>query len=720
VSAEHSVVAPALRAMLEARSVAVVGASAQPGSFGAELLRQLRVGGFDGPIYPVNPRYTEIDGLPCAASIREVPGPVDLVILGVGNAGLEESLRTAAEAGARSAVICASGHSIDGAPGPPLPERLQAIAREHTMAVCGGNGMGFVNLERHLRATGYSQDAHLKAGPVTFLTQSGSSFSALLRNQRGIRFNLAVSGGDELVTTMAEYLEYALELASTRVVAVFIEAIRAPERFRRALELAAARDIPVVALKAGHGEFARRMVTAHSGAIAGEDAAYEALFEHTGVLRVEGLDELADTVELLCAGRVAAAGGLATVHDSGGERTHVIDVAAACGVPLADIGEATRERLARVLGPGLPPVNPLDAWDTTGNAYEVFTSSLRALHDDPHTAAVALAVDLVADEGDDVYPAIAMETAAVTTKPFAVLCNLRSAIDQDKARVLREAGIPVLEGTETGVRAIGHALSRRDFRMRRSTEVPPPAPDLRRLEHWRARIVSGPLGETASMELLRAYGLPTVRCVEVVDVESALAAAAEIGWPVALKTSAPGIAHKTDSDGVRLDLAGETALRLAYHDLESRLGPRMTIAAMVPHAAGNVELHLGIVVDDQFGPLVVVAPGGVLVEAFDDRSVAMPPLSVDRAGALLNRLRLAPVLDGVRGAPPVDRFAVATAISALSHLATELGDALEAVDINPLIAGPHGCVVADALVVPSSQPGDDASRSAIVRQAAGP
>jgi len=134
-------VAPALQAMLEARSVAVVGASAQPGSFGAELLRQLRVGGFDGPIYPVNPRYAEIDGLACAASIREVPGPVDLVILGVGNPALEETLRTAAECGARSAVICASAHAIDGAAGPPLPERLQAIAREHAMAVCGGNGI---------------------------------------------------------------------------------------------------------------------------------------------------------------------------------------------------------------------------------------------------------------------------------------------------------------------------------------------------------------------------------------------------------------------------------------------------------------------------------------------------------------------------------------------------------------------------------------------------
>ena len=705
MTAAHSAVAPALQAMLEARSVAVVGASAQPGSFGFELLRQLRVGGFEGRIHPVNPHYAEIDGLPCVAAIEDVPEPVDLAILGVGNTSLEKILRSAGESGARSAVICASGHAFEGAEGPPLPERLQAIAREFGMAVCGGNGMGFINFERRLRATGYSQDPSLAPGPVTFLTQSGSSFSALLRNRRGIRFNLAVSGGDELVTTMAEYLEYALALESTQVVAIFMETIRAPARFRRALEMAAARDIPVVALKVGHSDFARRMVTAHSGALAGEDGAYEALFEHAGVLRVGGLDELADTVELLCAGRVAAAGGLATLHDSGGERTHLIDVADACDVRLAVINDATSKHLATVLGPGLPPVNPLDAWDTSGTARDVFTACLRALHDDPDTAAVAFAVDLVADERDDVYPAIALDTAGMPTKPFAVLCNLRSAIDADKARALRDAGIPVLEGTETGIRAIGHLMARRDFTLRRLTDAPPDPVDSQRAERWRARISSGSLGEAGAMDLLAAYGIPTVRCVEVEGLESAIDAASAIGWPVVLKTAAPGVAHKTDRDGVRLDLGDESALRQAYRDIESRLGPRMTVAAMIPQTPGTVEMHLGVVVDEQFGPLVVVAAGGVLVEAFDDREVALPPLTLDRARTLIDRLRISRVLDGARGRPPVDRVAIAGALSALSHLAVELGDVLEAVDINPLIAGPRGCIAADALVIAASPHG---------------
>jgi acyl-CoA synthetase (NDP forming) len=701
VTAAHIGVAPALQAMLEARTVAVVGASARHGSFGYELLNQLRAGGFEGTIYPVNPRYAEIDGMPCLPSMADVPEPVDLAILGVGNTSLEATLRAAGESGARSALICASGHAIDGADGSPLPERLQAIARQHGMAICGGNGMGFINLEHRLRATGYSQDPNLLPGPVTFLTQSGSSFSALLRNRRGIRFNLAVSGGDELVTTMAAYLEYALGLESTRVVAIFMEAIRAPGRFRRALELAAVREIPIVVLKVGHGEFARRMVTAHSGAIAGEDAAYEALFEHTGVLRVQGLDELADTVELLCAGRPASPGGLASVHDSGGERTHLIDVAATYGVALASISEATQRQLATILGPGLPPVNPLDAWDISGTAYNVFTGCLQALHDDPDTAAVALAVDLVADEREDEYPAIALRTAAESTKPFAVLGNLRSAIDPVKARALRDAGVPVLEGTETAIRAIGHLFERRDFRIRRLADAAPPRVDSRRAQHWRGRIRSGLVTEVAAMELLAAYGIPTVRCLEADSLEAAVEAAATIGWPVVLKTAAPGIAHKTERDGVRLNLADEAALRRAYLDIAAGLGARMTVAAMVRPATGDVEMHLGVTVDDQFGPLVVVAAGGLLVETHGDRSVAIPPINSDRAQALIDRLRVSRVLDGLRGRPPVDRGAIANALSALSHLAFELGEVLEAIDINPLIAGPYGCIAVDALVIPA-------------------
>jgi acetate---CoA ligase (ADP-forming) len=700
-----------LAAMLEARSVAVVGASARPGSFGQQLLAQLLQGGFQGAVHPVNPRYPEVLGLPCHRSLAEVPGPVDLAVLGVPNAALEGQLAAAAAGGIPAAVIFASCQDPEpAAHGPPLVERLRRIARDAGMAVCGGNGMGFFNLDHSLRVCGYPEPADLPCGPVAVVTHSGSVFSALLHNDRGLRFNLVVSAGMELVTTAADYLDHALELPSTRVVALFLETVRDPAAFRAALAKAASRGIPVVALKVGRGAAAGELVAAHSGALAGADGAYQALFDAYGVARVRSLDELADTCELLAAGRRAFPGGLAAIHDSGGERVHLLDLAEELEVPLARISEATRSRLAAVLEPGLPATNPLDAWGTGNDADAIFAACVRALLDDPDTGALALALDLTTEPTPDTsWTGLATAAAQATAKPVAVLGNLASAVDPADARRLRAAGVPVLEGTATGLAALRHLLAHRDF----LAHPPPPAAaavaegaapvpaaaggraGLR--ARWRERLAQGrALGEVEALAMLAGWGVPVVAAEEAGSLEGAVAAAGRVGWPVALKTAAPGVLHKSDVGGVRLGLAGPEQLAAAYADLAGRLGPRVVAAAM---AAPGVELALGVVRDPQFGPLVMVAAGGVLVEVLGDRRFALPPVDARTARSMLDRLAVRPLLDGGRGAPPADLGAVADAVVALSVLAVDLGDHLAAVDVNPLVAGPHGCVAVDALVV---------------------
>ena len=338
-----------LRPLFAPRSIAVVGASARPGSFGDQLVGQLLGGGYTGEVHLVNPRYAEVAGRPCLPSLAELPGPVDLAVLAVPNAALEAQLATAAGLGIPAAAIFASCLEPEG-----LVERLRAIAAGAGMAVCGGNGMGFFNLEQSLRVCGYPEPKDLEPGPVAVVSHSGSVFSALLHNARGLRFNLVVSAGNELVTSAAAYLDHALDLPSTRVAALFLETVREPAAFRAALAKAAARAIPVVVLKVGRGQAAQAMVAAHSGALAGEDGAYQALFDAYGVAQVATLDELADTCELL-AGRRAPPGGLAAIGDSGGERAHLLDLAERLRVPFATISEATRRRLAAVLEPGLPP-----------------------------------------------------------------------------------------------------------------------------------------------------------------------------------------------------------------------------------------------------------------------------------------------------------------------------------------------------------------------------
>jgi acyl-CoA synthetase (NDP forming) len=684
--------------MLEARSVAVVGASVREGSVGNQSVVELVEGGFDGRIVPVNPKYDEILGLPCVGSLAEIAEPVDLVILALSNALLEEQLRLAADAGAGSAVIFASGYEETRDGVPPLTERLATIARDAGMAVCGGNCMGFANLEERVRALGFYEPKDAPVGGVTFLSHSGSAFSAMIHNDRVLGLNLAVSAGQEFVTTVADYLRYALGLDSTDAVGLFIETIRDPEEFRSALELASERDVPVVALKVGREERTRELVAAHSGALAGEDGAYEALFDAYGVSRVESLDEMADTLALFAGGRRAGPGALASVHDSGGERALLVDAAASVGVTLAEISAETSKRMEALLDPGLPPVNPLDFWGTGRDADEIITGCVRALLDDPAVAALAFSVDLTSEDHPEMgYIAMARETFPQTDKPFAMLSNLSSGIDRGDAKVLHDDGIPVLEGTLTGLAAFKHLFAYRDFRAREPVGGSSPVNDDVR-ERWRTRLSSGePFDELEGLALLGDYGVPVVESDRAGTLEDAIAAAERIGFPVAVKTSAPGVQHKSDVGGVRLGIDDSPSLEDAYGDLERRLGPQVTVSPMAP---AGVEIALGIVRDPQFGPLVLVGAGGVLVEVLKDRRLAMPPLDEPRVRAMVDRLKIRPLLDGVRDKVPADVEALTRAVVALSWLARDLGEHLGALDANPVICGAGGCVAVDALVIP--------------------
>ena len=699
----------AVTAMLEARSVALVGASGRAGSLGARMISEVARSPGRPRTYLVNPRYAEIDGTSCLPALADLPEPVDLVLLAVPDTALEEQLAAAARIQARSAVIFGNAFDLPGTSG--LRERLAATARDAGMAVCGAGCMGFVNVARGLRAIGYVEP-DLPSGPAAMITHSGSVFSALLRARRGFGFSLAVSSGQELVTTAAAYAGYALGLAETRVLALVLEAIRDAPDLRAGLARAQAADVPVVLLSVGGSDAGRALVSAHSGALAAADGAWEALAAAYGVHRVHDLAELADTLELFCVNRrwagrrctvpsqgapLAPGTGIATVHDSGLERAHVADLAAELGVPFARLGARTADRLAAALDPGLTPANPLDVWGSGRDTEPLFAECLSALADDPAVAAVALAVDLVPElDGDDSYPRAVLAAAAGTAKPVAVLAGLPAAVDPAAAARLRAAGLPVLEGTRSGLLALRHLLDHAHPRQ------PPPKSPKPRTSRW-SRLLTGPpselaaLGAAVQFDLLRDYGIPAVRARAAGTRAQALDAAAAIGYPVVVKTDEPRIAHKSDVGGVRLGLGDPGAAGAAYDDLAARLGPRVLVCQT---AAPGTELALGIARDAALGPLLVISAGGLLIEIFAERAVLLPPVTRSQARAALARLRVAAVLAGARGQPAADLDAVADAIAGLSRLACDLGDTLDALDINPLICGPSGAVAADVLVVP--------------------
>jgi acetate---CoA ligase (ADP-forming) len=712
---------PGLAPMLEARSIALVGASPRPGTFGERMVAEVTSSPSRPEVHLVNPRHAEIDGRRCVPSLADLDGPVDLVLLAVPDAALEQQLTLAARRGDRSAVIFGNAHEDPGsrpAGGPGLRERLAAIARPAGMQLCGAGCMGFVNVTRGLRAIGYTEPDSLPAGSVALVTHSGSVFSAMLRVRRAIGYTLAISSGQELVTTAASYLDYALELPETRVLALVLEAIREPGRLRQVLARAAERSLPVVLLTAGGSASGRVMVAAHSGALAADDGGWEALARAYGVHRVGDLAELTDALELFAIGRRAPrvlpepAAGIATVHDSGLERAHVADLAEDVGVPFAVISETTKARLAGILDPGLIPANPLDVWGTGAGTRELFAGSLLALADDPSVAAVALAVDLISElDGDESYPLAVLDAAAQTTKPLVVLGNLASAVDLDLATRLRQHGIPVLESMRTGLLALRHLLDH----ARRAPGDGPAGPAATagsggasaRRDRGAALLAAGVTGGAPLLELLGEYGIATAAAREAADADGALAAAESIGYPVVLKTADPAVSHKSDVGGVVLGLRGPAELARAYADLSARLGPRVLVGQSVP---AGPELALGIARDPDLGPLIVVGAGGVLVELLADRAVALPPVDERTARQMIAGLRVARLLAGVRGAPPADLDAVIRAVTALSELACDLGDELEALDVNPLICGPHGAVAVDALAIRRSRKACGASR----------
>ena len=714
---------PPLLAMLEARSVALVGASSRPGSLGERMVAEVGRSPAGPRVYLVNPRYQQIGGRPCHPSLADLPEAVDLVLFGVPDAALAEQLSLAARRGDRSAVIFGGAYEITaGTAG--LRARLAGTAHAAGMALCGAGCMGFVNVAYGLRAVGYVEPDPLPAGPVALITHSGSVFSALLRSRRGLGYTLAVSSGQELVTPAAAYARYALSLPQTRVLGLVLEAIRDPVLLQQVLAAAAAADIPVVLLTAGSSAAGREMVAAHSGALAGQDGSWEALAGAYGVHRVSDFGEMADTLELFAIGRrvvrpapappapappapappspspaaapagpLGAGTGIATVHDSGLERAHIADLAEELGVPFAAIGDATKERLAGVLDPGLEPANPLDMWGGSRDAERQLTESLAALADDPAVAAVALAVDLLTEfDGDRSYPLAVNAAALRTGKPLAVLANIAAAVDPEAAAWLRQAGIPVLESARNGLLALRHLL---DHAARPPRADPPPI-DAARRDHWARVLAQGEPDGPVLLDLLRAYGIAAARACPAGTADDALAAAAEIGYPVVLKTGQPGIAHKSDAGGVVLGIRDPAGLAAAYAGLAGRLGPRVLVCET---AGPGTELALGITRDPGLGPLVVLGAGGLLVEFLADRAVALPPVDAAQALRMLGRLRVAGLLAGVRGQPAADTGAVAGAVVAVSAIASELGDHLEALDINPLICGPDGAVAVDVLAV---------------------
>ncbi|MER8435987.1 acetate--CoA ligase family protein [Mesorhizobium sp. M1312] len=684
--------------MFEARSMVVVGASAKAGSFGARLATSTLSREFAGPISFVNPRGGEIMGREALTSIRDLDHAPDVAVLGVGRANLERALIEAIEKDARSAVIFDTCHG-EAADGSPILTRLRAIAAEAGIPVCGGSGMGFINTRSGAVASFYPA-GHLKPGGISLIAHSGSVFTVLGMNDPRYRFDLMVSPGQEIGATIDEYIAYAATRETTRTIAVFMEAARNPQGLVDSLNLARSRDIPVVVCKVGRTEESARLARSHTGALAGSNAAYEAVFEECGAIMVDTIDDLMNTALLCSTGRKPGPGGVGLVTDSGGLRELQVDLASEMQTPLAVLSEATREALRAALPPELEPSNPLDcATDLTDDFPKVFERGLGILAAAPEVSMLGLEADF---RDDYIYQegvfALAKTLPDLTAKPCFVYTSFGQANNRRLGDELADLGVPCLNGAEATMAAVRRVQAwANQPKKGEGVESPPTAPDEVMLARWSAKL-SAPMDEFASLDLLHAFGVTTAQSVICEDVAELQEAAIKLGFPLVLKTAA-GIDHKSDAGGVVLNLRDLKALEAAYADLSRRLGSRVIMQKM---AEKGIELAFGCVMDPDFGPLIMVSPGGTLVELFDERRFARAPFGPQKAEAMIRRLKVARLIDGVRGEAPRDMRAAAHALSAFSKLCAGLRSRIAEIDVNPVMVTESGAIAVDALIVPAA------------------
>lgn len=680
--------------LLRPRSVALVGASPKEGSVGRGMITSTGMPGTPSKIYFVNPGYQEIDGQPCYPSLAALPETVDMAVLGIANARLEAAVDEAVASGIGGVTIFASGY-LESDTEPKLTERIARKARAGGLAICGGNCMGFYHMDFGLRVCGFPPPAWIRKGNVAFITHSGSAFSALCHTDRRLGFSLAVSAGQELATNVADYLDFALDIPATKVVGLFLETVRDPAGFKAALAKAQRMGVPVIALKVGRTAESAALAVSHSGAVAGNHAAYQALFEHYGVIEVANMDDLVNALHLFSGERKLAAGGLATMHDSGGFRELVLDLGIETGVPFANISEATRARLAGRLDYGLEPINPLDAWGTGNDWDAIFEDCLQALVDDPDTALASFCVEArdqyYLSAG---YADILRRVAKRTTKPVLYTTNLGSNANLELTTKLAHDGVPVLSGVASMLSVVKKAMAVRDRASCAADKVAEAPAGLR--AKWAPRLGAGSLSEAEALDLLADYGVPVVPHIHADTLEAAVQAVERIGYPIAMKTAVSGILHKSDVGGVKLGLKSAVELEAAYKDLAARLGPRVLL---MPMAGKGIEISFGMTFDEQFGPVTMVGAGGVLIEMISDRRFALPPFGSVEAQRQIDQLALRPLLDGKRGAKPADVPGLAQAFAAFSVMVSDLAGLVSEIDVNPLIAGEDGVVAVDALIV---------------------
>jgi len=702
--------------LLEPRSVVVIGASDRAGSVGATVWRNLRAGRFAGPIAAVNPHHTTLDGQAVFASVAELPSAPDLAVICTPPETVAGLIAALGALGTRAAIVMTAGLSA------VQKQALRDAARPTLLRLLGPNCLGLLSPHLGLNASFAHTDA--LAGNLAFVSQSGALVTAVLdwAKSRQIGFSHMVSLGEHVDVDFGDLLDHLGSDGRTRAILLYIESIESPRKFMSAAR-AAARNKPVIVVKAGRAGKGVQAAASHTGALAGSDVVFDAAVRRAGMLRVDTLQDLFMAAETLARFRGTPSGRLTLMTNGGGAAVLAADAAALAGIELDDLGDTLRARLDAVLPPTWSHANPIDI---IGDAPTTrYTDTLEALLADRDTGSVLfLHAPTAIVRSDDIARACAPLVRPVATRVMS--CWLGDAAVAEARRIFEGAGVADYQTPEEAIRAFA-MLQRYRSNQALLLEAPTASengvPDLASARATiQAALADGRdwLDEREAKTVLKAYGIPIVPTQAVgASADEAVAAARQIGFPVALKILSPDIGHKSDAGGVRLNLRDEAELRVAVDTMLAQVRAALpqarlrgfTVQAMV-HRPMAQELIVGASVDPSFGPVLLFGQGGTAVEVWADHAVALPPLNRVLAHELISRTRVAKLLAGYRNHPPAQLDAIADVLIALSQMLADLPELAE-LDINPLLADAHGVIALDARLRVSRTPGAGTERFAI-------
>jgi acetyl coenzyme A synthetase (ADP forming)-like protein len=692
----------AVQPILEPRAVALVGASRREGSVGAEVFANLIESGYEGPLYPVNPNVERMRGVPVFPRLADVPGEIDLAVIAIPAAGVVAAAREAAGKGARALVVLSAGFSETGEEGKRRERELLAVCRETGMRLVGPNCLGVLST-----AAGAPLDATFiphapQAGNVGFVSQSGALGLALAEftEERQLGVSSFASVGNRADITANDFLEYWEEDGRTEVALLYIESFSDPRRFSRVARRIG-RKMPVVAVKSGRSAAGARAASSHTGALlAASDRTVDALFEQSGVVRTESLDELLDVAALFSSQPLPAGRRVAIVTNAGGPGIMCADACEAVGLEIPETPSEVRERLREFTAAEASLGNPVDL--IAGATAEQFRRAIVELSAwEDVDAVISIFIRPLATTPEEVAAAVGA-AAGELARPIPLQAVFMTTGEREP--LASAAGVPTHVNPEGAARALGRALAYAEWRER----TPAEAPELPGLRGDKAAAViaealvaeRGWLSAGECERILRCYGIATPDSRTAADAEAAGAAAAALGGGVALKAHGAGIVHKSELGAVVTGLDGREEVKRAAEEMTRSLaaqGLKAECFLVQQMVEGGTELLVGVATDPVFGPVIACGAAGVAVELHGDVALRVCPITAADANRMIRSLATFPLLTGFRGTEPTDLESLEDLILRVSALATN-HDAIVELDLNPVLATPAGAVAADVRI----------------------